>query len=298
MPVQSKLVATPADILHILLSTLPDFTDLGALILTHRCFYEVFTASKHSLLNAVGRNMLGAYFNEAVSLAIEQNTSDGTAKRTIESNKTQQIQVSSAIISQLMDNERVLSTLRPIVYGLIKTKRVPYIDQPEGLALLKGFPQTAKPSATELHRLEVAGYRFWRFTCLDTKSKSAHEEFLTRLSAMELLELNTYVNNLKKILEAIWNGAESDGDEYAIQGLLSRGPKSILSLWNTVLDGSYDEDELKRDAEYYENEGYFSYVLYDVIENKQLDLDILWDFKPILDEEHEKAVKKLAAVAK
>ncbi|KAK7065062.1 hypothetical protein R3P38DRAFT_2827732 [Favolaschia claudopus] len=295
MVVQSKLTATPADILYILLGILPDFTDLGALILTHRCFYEVFAAGKHTLLNAVGRNFLGCCFNEAVSLAIEQPAPKSKSSQgTIEPGTSPKICVRSSIVSQLIENERVLRTLEPLVYGMMKVKKgIPYIADPAGLAQLKSFPRTAKPSATESERLMTAGYRLWRFTLL--QKEKAQKAFLKKFSSIELIELHHFVDKLRDLTWSMWGPSDGDTDYYCIQGLSSTNPQNILRLWTTVLDGTFDEDDFKEYAMEYDDEGYFSYVLGDVLEKRKLDDGLLWDFKPILDGEQEKAVRKLSA---
>ncbi|KAJ7691346.1 hypothetical protein B0H17DRAFT_1133866 [Mycena rosella] len=74
---QSKLTSIPADVQHHLLSFLPDFYDLGALILTSRCFHDVYQSRRKILLDEVAQNLLGCLFDEATLLARAQEAKYG-----------------------------------------------------------------------------------------------------------------------------------------------------------------------------------------------------------------------------
>jgi hypothetical protein len=99
---QSKLTTIPADIHHQLLSILPNFQDLKATILTHRCFHNAYKARRKILLPDIAQNLLGCFFDEAL-LAREQEVAYGRAVSTDE--------FSTNIVSLSVDNDHVVKSL-------------------------------------------------------------------------------------------------------------------------------------------------------------------------------------------
>ncbi|KAK7007885.1 hypothetical protein R3P38DRAFT_2792020 [Favolaschia claudopus] len=286
MPVQSKLLSIPADIHYLLLSILPDFRDLAALILTHRCIYGVFKAGEKTLLEAVARNFLGAFYDEAVILAYEQGLS--RYRRTTNKSTAEGIKLTSRIVQSIERNSNVLKSLESFVYGLLKTNKSLYLqDCYDGLEELEyrseservaykktllenfvelaSFSYTAIPSATESLRMTAAGYKFWRFTLIQ---EDKHIPFLKELPIREVLELDHYVQGLLKLIWAMRGAGFSDHDTDCVSGILATGPWNIWRLWGALLEGDMEEYMGEPYGEPYE--GFFNYAFFDVLERKQL----------------------------
>ncbi|KAK7065072.1 hypothetical protein R3P38DRAFT_2827766 [Favolaschia claudopus] len=295
MPVQSKLLSIPADIHYLLLSILPDFRDLAALILTHRCFYGVFKTGEKTLLEAVARNFLGAFYDEAVALAYEKRPSHRRRKR-------RSTPLTSKIARSIKRSNHVLESLERIVYGLLKTDKHLYLQDPynyigektlgENFAELASFTFTAIPSFEESLKMTAAGYRIWRFTLLH---ETEHVPFLMKLPLSELLELNHYVSGLVKLIWAMLGEGGSHHDADYVQGVLATGPWNILRRWNALLEGDMEEFYEGPYGEHYE--GFFTSALFEVMDRKQLGSTDLYAYKSIFDGDKEtrELLRNLAA---
>ncbi|KAJ7745982.1 hypothetical protein B0H16DRAFT_1462575 [Mycena metata] len=107
MAAHPTLTSIPTDIQHLLLTMLPDFDDLGAMILTHRAFHEIYKARQNSLLHDVARNFLGCLFDEALLLARRQEakyTALGGGEAVAEG-------LSTNIITFIINNDYVVDAL-------------------------------------------------------------------------------------------------------------------------------------------------------------------------------------------
>ncbi|KAJ7152479.1 hypothetical protein C8R46DRAFT_1197664 [Mycena filopes] len=109
----ANLISIPTNIRHRLLSILPDFIDLGAMILTHRAFHATYEARRNSLLNDVARNLLGCLFGDALLLARAQELTyqlgDGDVAR-----------FSTNRVLLLVNNDYVVKSLERVMFGLLK----------------------------------------------------------------------------------------------------------------------------------------------------------------------------------
>jgi hypothetical protein len=110
---QSKFTTIPADIHHHLLSILPNFYDLGAVILTHRCFHDIYKARRNTLLDDVARNLLGCLFDEAVLLARAQEAAYGLGDPSVKGFSTNTVLL-------IVNNDYILNSLEIVAFGLLK----------------------------------------------------------------------------------------------------------------------------------------------------------------------------------
>ncbi|KAJ7726565.1 hypothetical protein DFH07DRAFT_852677 [Mycena maculata] len=276
---QSKLTTIPADLQYRLLSILPHFYDLGALILTARCFYDIYKAHSQPLLDAVGKIFLGSLFEEALVLARTQEAAYGLGDASVEG-------FSGNTVLLVINNDYIARSLEPVVFGLLKANSSTFdIYDPESLARFSDSPFTAEASPTESIRFKGAVYRFWRF-CL--QPRKGRTKFLQKLPLHELLELSHFVSGISDLIYAMRGvPQESDHDWDYISSVQSTGPENILRLWNACQDGepefSYDLDDAGGDEE----EGFFDYPFQEVMEKRELD-GIARPLKPLFDANNEK----------
>ncbi|KAF8185296.1 hypothetical protein K438DRAFT_1765942 [Mycena galopus ATCC 62051] len=285
----SMLTAIPADIHYHLLGMLSDFHDLGATILTHRCFHAAYNAGKKTVLDNVGRNFLGCLFDQALFLARAQERMYGSGNPPTE-------ELSAKTVALIVNNDPVLRSLEPVVFGFLKAdkqkfKRISSAEEDNH----KDLPLLVGPTPTESLRFMGAGYRFWRFVLQREKNRIA---FLQNLAPSKLLELNHFVTGMTALIWLMWGReAESDHDNDFVSGVLSTGPDSILCLWEALQDAILNEDFEEFEDQFgiaggSMEEGFFSYAYYDVTESKGLDkIPGLVGFRPIepiFDEDNKK----------
>ncbi|KAJ7745990.1 hypothetical protein B0H16DRAFT_1692821 [Mycena metata] len=297
MPAHPTLTTVPTDIQHLLLSILPDFDDLGAMVLTHRAFHEIYKARQNSLLHDVARNLLGCLFDEALLLARQQDAKFpalGGGEAVDES-------LSTNIIGWIMNNDYVVAALERVMFGLLKVdgKKFDVYDA-ESLGRFADDPFTVEASPTESIRFKGAAYRFWRF-CL--KPDEERVSFLEALAVDELLELENFVGGISNLIYAMRRQPqESDHDFGAgdfIASVQGTGPDRILDFWIALQNDDPEFEENLDGAGSAGEEGFFDYPLAEVKESKQIDgLQGLRSLSPILDGDNEKMKEILAQVVK
>ncbi|KAF8185214.1 hypothetical protein K438DRAFT_1973932 [Mycena galopus ATCC 62051] len=106
----ASLTTIPADIHFHLLSILPNFSDLGALILAHRRFHEVYKAGRKTLFQDVARNVLGCFSDEALLPARELEAGSGARYKLPDDPSTADISTKTAL--WIMNTNRVLKSPR------------------------------------------------------------------------------------------------------------------------------------------------------------------------------------------
>ncbi|KAF7338943.1 hypothetical protein MVEN_01970500 [Mycena venus] len=279
----STLTTIPADIHYHLLSILPDFYDLGAVIRTHRCFHDVYKTRRKTLLDDVAKNLLGCLFDEAVLLARAQEATYGLGDPSVKG-------FSSDTVILVVNNDYILKSLEMVVFGLMKADEKKFdIYDAESLERFVEEPFTEEASPTESIRFKAAGYRFWRFVLQPAKKRTA---FLKKLAPNELLELRHFVSGISNLIYAIRRQPqESDHDWDFISSVQSTGPENILRLWMALQNGDPEFEEELAGAGYSINgdEGFFDYPYVDIMEKKKLNeirgIDAL---APIFDGDNEK----------
>ncbi|KAJ6568863.1 hypothetical protein B0H19DRAFT_1373300 [Mycena capillaripes] len=291
MTAQTKLTTIPADIQHHLLSILPDFYDLGALILTHRCFHDIYKARRASLLDDVARNLLGYLFDEGVLLARAQEAAYGLGDASVKG-------FSSNTVLLIVNNNYIANSLEIVVFGLLKANREKFdIYDEESLVRFADQPFTVEASPTESIRFQAAVHRFWRFVL---QSKKMRTPFLKRLASSELLELNHFVTGISNLIYAMRGQPQcSDWDWDFVSSVLSTGPENILQLWDALQNNDpvflLEFESAGTNGE----EGFFSYPFMDAMESKKLD-DIrgIGSLEPIFDGNNEKMHEILEEIEK
>ncbi|KAJ7115330.1 hypothetical protein C8R44DRAFT_880638 [Mycena epipterygia] len=286
---QSKLVSIPADIQHHLLSLLPDFYDLGALILTSRCFHDIYKSHRRLLLDEVAKNFLGCIFDEAMLLARAQEAKYGLGDPSVKG-------LSSNTIFLIVNNDYIVRSLEDVVFGLMKADSTKFdIYDEESLARFASDPFTAEASPTESIRFQAAAYRFWRFCLCPAKKRTA---FLNKFPSNELFEMSHFVTGgLTNLIYAMWRvPQESDHDWDFVSSVLSTGPENILNMWN-ALQRNDPEFEMELDgAGSNGEEGFFDYPLMKVMEVGKLDnVRGLGGLESIFDEDNKKMMEVLSA---
>ncbi|KAF8185277.1 hypothetical protein K438DRAFT_1937031 [Mycena galopus ATCC 62051] len=286
-----RLIAMPADIHYHLLNMLPDFADLGAIILTHRCFHDVYKTGQKTLLNDVAQNFLGCLFDQALLLARAQKAAYGLGDLFTKS-------LSTNTVVLLGNNDYILQSLEQVVFGLLKADSKQFdIYDSESLARFAADPFTAESSWAEFHRFMAAGYRFWEFVLQPRNKRTA---FLKNLAPSSLLELNHFVSGISKLIYAISGRTqESDHDWDFVASVLSTGPESILRLWQALQNGDPDFHDELDSVGGGEEEGFFSYSYWGVMESKKLDkIHGLGALKPIFDADNQKMHEMLEEFGK
>ncbi|KAJ7447579.1 hypothetical protein B0H11DRAFT_365848 [Mycena galericulata] len=263
MAIQSRLITVPTDVQYHLLSILPHFYDLGALILTARCFHDIYKAKRRLLLDEVGKNFLGSLFDEALLLARAQEAAYGLGDASVEG-------FSTNTIFLVINNDYIATSLEPLVFGLMKADSSTFdIYDSESLARFAEAPFTAEASPTESIRFKAAVSRFWRF-CLEPRKRRG--KFLTKLTPNALLELSHFVNGISNLIYALrGKPQESDHDWDFLASVLSTGPENILRLWDALQDGDPEFPIDLHIAGAREEEGFFGYPLMEVMEKRNLD---------------------------
>ncbi|KAJ7159728.1 hypothetical protein C8R46DRAFT_1354360 [Mycena filopes] len=291
------LTDIPTDIQHLLLGILPNFGDLGAMILTHRVFHDIYQERKAALLQDVARNFLGPLLDESILLVRAQE-----AKSTRKGGKAVAAVpegFSSTAVLLLMNNDCVVKALEVAIFGLLKvdTKEFDIYDG-KSLRRFADEPFTVDASPTESIRFQAAAYRFWRF-CL--QSRKQREPSLKALTTPALLELECFVQGISNLIYAMrGQPQESDHDWDFISSVQSAGPLVILALWIARGDSEkYDEDEFSSWLGWVGTgeEGFFDYPCMDAKESmfKNLaNIDGIGSLTPILDADNAKMKEILA----
>ncbi|KAK7065053.1 hypothetical protein R3P38DRAFT_3250517 [Favolaschia claudopus] len=282
---QSKLIALPAAAQHLILSLVPDFYDLGALILTHRSFYDIFYENKQPLLATVARNLLGSLFDEAILLARAQERCYGLGdpkKNGFSSNR----------ILLLVNNDYILRSLERVSFALLKSDERFDTSEAESLVQFVKKPYTRQATLPESLRFLSSGYKFWRYALLSEKGRTP---YLKKLRPSELFELNHFVDGISNLIYAMRGVAqESDHDLDFISGVLSTGPENILNLWDAKQRGAPEFEMELESAGCLSEEGFWTYPYMEATEelNKIDKIAKPW-LEPILDGENEKMHKIL-----
>ncbi|KAJ7633857.1 hypothetical protein DFH06DRAFT_1303280 [Mycena polygramma] len=288
---QSKITTFPTDVRHHLLSILPNFYDLGAMILAHRCFHDVYKERRKILLEYVAQNLLGSLFDEAVLLARAQEAAYELGDASVKG-------FSTNTVFLLVNNDYIVKSLEVVAFGLLKADDKKFdIYDPESLARFAEEPFTVEASPTESIRFQAAAYRFWRFIL---QSKTNRAVFLKNFSPPELLELDHFVQGISNLIYAIRREPqESDHDWDFVDSVLSTGPENILRLWDALQN---DDPEFSEDLDgtgWNEEEGFFSYPFRAALKSKNLD-DVhgIGSLEPIFDENNAKMHEILDEIAK
>ncbi|KAJ7473966.1 hypothetical protein FB451DRAFT_283032 [Mycena latifolia] len=285
---QSKLTTIPADVQHRLLSLLPDFYDLGALILTSRCFHDVYKSRRKLLLNEVAQNLLGCFLDEATLLARAQEAAYELGDASVKG-------FSSDTVLLLVNNDYIVHSLEGVVFGLLKEDSTKFdIYESDSLERFVNEPFTSKPSPTESIRFRGAAYRFWRFCLQPKKERTA---FLKTLAPNELLELSHFVNGVSNLIYAMRRQPqESDHDWDFVSSVLATGPENILRLWIALQEDDPDFDGELYEAGTRQEEGFFQYPFFDATEANGLDrVSGVNGLEPIFDGDNEKMKTALSA---
>ncbi|KAJ7744142.1 hypothetical protein B0H16DRAFT_994890 [Mycena metata] len=276
----ASITSIPMVIRHHLLSMLPNFLDLGAMILTHRSFHDAYKVRRNSLLNEVARNLLGCMFHEALLLARAQEVAyqlgDGS------------VAFSTNRVFLLVNNDYIVNSLEMVMFALLKrdTKRFNIYSQ-ESLGRFATKPFTVEASFLESVRFQAAAYRFWRF-CLQPKKKRT--TFLKALAPAELLELNHFVTGMSNLIYAIRgqpHRLESKEDCIFTDSVLSSGPENVFLLWSARQNKHPDFTTELEVAGSYDEEGFFRYSFIDAKKSKRLDdIEGLDSLQPIFDDDN------------
>ncbi|KAJ7362885.1 hypothetical protein DFH08DRAFT_951110 [Mycena albidolilacea] len=305
---QSKLITILSDIHYHLLSILPNFSDLGAAILTHRCFHDTYKTQRKTVLHDVARNMLGCLFDEALLLARAQEAAYGLGDPCSDD-------LTTNTVFLVVNNDYILRSLEVVVFGLLKSDEKKFdIYDSESLARFAEEPFTIEASPTEAIRFRGAGYRFWRFVLEPQRKKKEGKtfrdnievsgDFLKTFPPSRLLELNHFVHGISNLIYAMSRRPqESDGDWDFVSTVLSTGPENILRLWDALQDGDSEfEDDLNEAGggfTYEMKEGFFSYPYGEAAESKKLnDIPGLRALEPIFDGDNAKMREILEQFAK
>ncbi|KAJ7726575.1 hypothetical protein DFH07DRAFT_782702 [Mycena maculata] len=244
MAKRSTLTTIPTDLQYHLLSILPHFYDLGALILTARCFHDIYKPRRKPLLDAVGRNFLGCLFDEALLLARTQESAYELGDASVEG-------FSSVTVLLVINNDYIANSLEPVVFRLLKA--------------------------------DASEFEFWRF-CL--QSRKTTTKFLKTIPQNELLELSHFVKGISNLIYAMRGVPhQSDHNWDFISSVLSTGPENILRLWDACQDGSPDFCTELNIAGGHQEEGFFTYPLFDAMEEEIVGL---LGLEPIFDLDNEK----------
>ncbi|KAJ7079499.1 hypothetical protein C8R43DRAFT_1115632 [Mycena crocata] len=290
---QNKLNTIPADIQHHLLSLLPDFIDLGAVILAARSFHDIYKAHRASLIDQVAKNLVGSLFAEATLLARRQEEVYNLGDESVKG-------FSSNTVILVVNNDYVVRSLEYVIFGLLNPDSDKFdIYEADSLARFVDSPFTADASPTESIRFQAAAYKFWRF-CLEPKK--ARDDFLQKFTPNDLLEMAHFVKGVSNLIHVMRGHSEEsdpDSDWDFLSSVLSTGPENILNLWDALQRADPDFDmELGEAGSKYDEEGFFTYSLYRTMEHSRLDeIPSLHSLGPIFDDDHQKMVEILAAHA-
>ncbi|KAJ6605375.1 hypothetical protein DFH09DRAFT_1269647 [Mycena vulgaris] len=285
-----KLTTIPSDIQHYLLSLLPDFYDLGALVLTSRCFHDIYKSRRTFFLDEVARNLLGALFTDAILLARAQEATCHLGDRSAKG-------FSSDTVLLVINNNYIVRVLEGIVFGLLKEDNKRFdIYESESLARFVDVPFTYDPSPTEAIRFKAAAYRFWRF-CLQPAKERA--PFLKTFERNELLEMKHFVKGVSNLIYAMrGQPQESDGDWDFVASVLSTGPENIVNLWFALNEDDPLFEMALEEAGSNQEEGFFDYPLSDLTEENGLDnVPGISGLEPIFDGDNATMEELLSAHA-
>ncbi|KAJ6505803.1 hypothetical protein C8R47DRAFT_1102467 [Mycena vitilis] len=288
---QSKITTTPIDIRHHLLSILPDFYDLGAMILSHRCLHDVYKERRKILLEDVARNLLGSLFDEAALLARGQEAAYELGDASVKG-------FSTNTVFLLVNNDYIVKSLEVVAFGLLKTDDKKFdIYDPESLARFAGEPFTVQATPTESIRFQAAAYRFWRFVLQAKKNRAT---FLKNFTPPELLELDHFVHGVSNLIYAMRRKPqESDHDWDFVDSVLSTGPENILRLWDALQNDDPDFSDDLDGAGWNGEGGFFSYPFRAALKSKNLD-DVrgIGSLEPIFDDNNAKTREILDEISK
>ncbi|KAJ7159776.1 hypothetical protein C8R46DRAFT_1287444 [Mycena filopes] len=229
-----SLASLPQTIQYQLLSSLLDFKDLSATVLSARPLHSAFEAHRKRVLSAVGHNFLGSIFTDALLLARGQEKRVGSDALKVKG-------LPSSSVRLLVNNAETIGELQTIVFGLLKDQHA--VD-PRNRATMARFaeaPPNVIASATESIRFKSAAYRFCVYCLIGTLE--GRVAFLRRYPQLQILELSHFVNALW-ILASVIGGRplETDRDWDLVSALISTGPHNMLRLWKLRLD---DPSQLK-----------------------------------------------------
>ncbi|KAJ7776183.1 hypothetical protein B0H16DRAFT_1858960 [Mycena metata] len=222
-----SLATVPQEIHYKLLSSLHDFEDLSATVLSTRALHSAFQSNRRRVLSAVGRNFIGNIFTDALLLARAQEKRDGSAALNVKG-------LSSSTVRLLVDNAETIGELQTIVFGLLKDQHTVDLRNRATMTQFAEAPPIVVASETESIRFKAAAYRFSVYCLIG--SLEGRIAFLKRYPQLQILELSHFVNALW-ILASVIRGRplETDRDWDLVSTLMSTGPHNILRLWTLKL---------------------------------------------------------------